>query len=297
MTTIDHSKPVPDSSQVNSTKETRITIIRTPHDDQRPYFSMSRYTAQDRSLSWEARGVLAYLLSKPSDWKIIIADLKQNCGRDKVRKILDELKASHYLVISQAHDEKGHFTAEYQLYETPFTEKPSTVNQYTVKPETVKRPLHNTDTQKTENKRPTRAPLLDPFFDAIAFVWDTRATGFVNNMKAMMLGISRSGEWSGCNFEPPANPAEILEFGKWYKRKNPDLSLPRKPEKIQHWFYEYRAEQVKLQKAKEARASLPPLTVVTPAQSTEPELTAEQRIALAEQAKIDYLTMRPAVGE
>src|SRR5690242_13575347 len=108
-----------DLSQVNTSQETNVTIIRTPHDDRRPFFAMSRNTAQDRSLTWEARGVLAYLLSKPSDWQIIIADLKQNCGRDKVRNILDELKMHGYLVITQGHDEKGHFTAEYKLYETP----------------------------------------------------------------------------------------------------------------------------------------------------------------------------------
>lgn len=108
-------------------------------------------------------------------------------------------------------------------------------------------PVHHMNKRITNEEEPTktRTPLLDPYFDAIAAVWNIRASGFVNSAKAMMRGTSRNGEWSGCNFEPPTNPAEILEFGKWYKRKNPDLSLPRKPEKIQHWFYEFRAAAAK----------------------------------------------------
>lgn len=240
-TSYNTSKSVP--GQVNNTKEPRITIIRTPHDDERPYFSMARSTAQDRTLTWEARGVLAYLLSKPSDWQIIIADLKQNCGRDKVRKILDELKASRYLLITQGHDNKGHFTAEYQLYETPYTEKPSTVNQYTVKPETAKRPLHNTDEQSTENKKTSRQP--DLIYDAIALVWKTNASGVIVKMKSMLLGTAKDGDWKAANFSEPATADEIIAFGQWYKRKNPDLTLPNKPEKIQRWFYEFRAATAK----------------------------------------------------
>lgn len=235
--------PNPSTSQVEKSQETNVTIIRTPHDDTRPYFSMSRTTAQDRSLSWEARGVLAYLLSKPSDWQIIIADLKQNCGRDKVRNILDELKIHGYLVITQGHDEKGHFTAEYKLYESPITEKPSTVNQHTVKPETAKRPLHKIDKQSTEKKKTPREP--EPIYLAISQVWKTNASAIINNMRAMMLGNSKTGDWAAANFDIPVTADEIISFGQWYKRKNPDLTIPNKPEKIQRWFYEYRQAAAK----------------------------------------------------
>src|SRR5258707_13097107 len=42
-------------------------IIRASRKNQ-PYVMISRTTAQDSTLSWAARGVLAYLLSKPDDW-------------------------------------------------------------------------------------------------------------------------------------------------------------------------------------------------------------------------------------
>jgi hypothetical protein len=60
---------------------------------------------------------------------------------------------------------------------------------------------------------------------------------------------------------------------------------------------EEKAPSYMLRQNKKQEKILPPLTVVTPAPSTEPELTADQRIALAEQSRIDFLTVRPAVGE
>lgn len=108
-----------------------MTIIRTPKTE-RPYFSMARETAQDRRLTFEARGMLAYLLSKPNDWEVEVNDLKQQCGRDRVYRIINELLEANYLKRENAHDGKGKFSGyNYQLYETPFTEKPYTAPTYT----------------------------------------------------------------------------------------------------------------------------------------------------------------------
>lgn len=133
-----------------------INIIRVEHSKENPYFMMNRDTAQDDTLTWEARGVLAYLLSKPDDWQVMVVDLQQKCGRDKVRHILDELKEARYLKIIPARNQAGKFSkAEYQVFEQPFTgnpttAKPTTVNPATAKPQTVKRPLQNKEAQKTE---------------------------------------------------------------------------------------------------------------------------------------------------
>jgi hypothetical protein len=141
----------------------QINIIRVEHSKENPYFMMNRDTAQDDSLTWEARGVLAYLLSKPDDWQVMVVDLQQKCGRDKVRHILDELKAAKYLRIIPARNTKGKFSkAEYQVFEQPFTGNPTTDVPYTAlpttgnpataKPETAKRPLQSIDKQKTEKQ-------------------------------------------------------------------------------------------------------------------------------------------------
>jgi len=76
------------------------TIIRTPKDGSSPYVATSRAAAQDERLSFEARGLLWYLLSKPSDWKVVIGDLMKagHCGRNRVYRILRELQTAGYLM-------------------------------------------------------------------------------------------------------------------------------------------------------------------------------------------------------
>lgn len=104
------------------------TIIRTPKDGSRPYFAVSRATAQDKSLSYEARGLLLYLLSKPSDWKVVINDLTiSGCGRNKVYRILKELIDKRYIVREAVRNEDGTFIEfVYRVYEEPAPEDAQT---------------------------------------------------------------------------------------------------------------------------------------------------------------------------
>lgn len=108
------------------------TIIRSPHDRENPYVMIRRAVPQDERLSWEARGIIAYLLSKPENWIIQANDLRQNCGRDKVYSILKELTENGYLERVQYIDEKsGQFDSfEYHLHETPLTPLPDTANPH-----------------------------------------------------------------------------------------------------------------------------------------------------------------------
>lgn len=70
------------------------TIIRAEHGRKNPYFLMRRGVAQDSLLSFGARGVLAYLLSKSENWKVRLGDLRREggIGRDAVRSLLRELE-------------------------------------------------------------------------------------------------------------------------------------------------------------------------------------------------------------
>jgi hypothetical protein len=81
------------------TKAKSATILRAPKNKRNPYTSVRRATFEDRGLSWEARGLLAYLLVKPDDWEIQVADLIDASpgGRDKVYRILNELEAHGYV--------------------------------------------------------------------------------------------------------------------------------------------------------------------------------------------------------
>jgi len=133
----------------------RPQTIRAARDKERPYFSLSRAVAQNRELSWEARGVMSYLLSKPDDWQIQVSDLRQkNCGRDKVYRILDELMAAGYLHRHQEQDKKGKFLGySYVLYEEPFTENQETDKDTTPFPEKPYTDLPFTENQEHTYKR------------------------------------------------------------------------------------------------------------------------------------------------
>jgi hypothetical protein len=72
---------------------------RAKHGTDNPYCPIARATLQDKKLSWAARGVLGYLLSKPDDWEVAVPDLLKNgdLGRDGIRAVLKELSAAGYL--------------------------------------------------------------------------------------------------------------------------------------------------------------------------------------------------------
>ncbi|MEN8220831.1 MAG: helix-turn-helix domain-containing protein [Pseudomonadota bacterium] len=70
---------------------------------------MEKSSLEDITLSWRARGLLSYLLSRPDNWDIIINNLiKQSPdGRTTIRSSLKELEASGYLRRERVNGEKG----------------------------------------------------------------------------------------------------------------------------------------------------------------------------------------------
>jgi hypothetical protein len=64
-----------------------------------PFTQIDRKTLQDNSLTFEARGLLAYLLSKPDDWEVrpgVVAN-DGGIGRDKLQRIVSELIEARYM--------------------------------------------------------------------------------------------------------------------------------------------------------------------------------------------------------
>ena len=64
---------------------------------------------EDARLSWAARGLLAYLLSRPDDWKVLVNDLKRrgNLGRDGIYALLRELRSAGYVRFERHRDAQG----------------------------------------------------------------------------------------------------------------------------------------------------------------------------------------------
>ncbi len=103
----------------------------------------------DARLSYKAKGIMAYLLSKPDNWKVIIRDLINHSrdGRDSVYAGLKELKECGYYYKEPVRNEKGVVTHwESVIYELP-EENPSNKPSHPLPdfPDTVK-----ADSEKAE---------------------------------------------------------------------------------------------------------------------------------------------------
>lgn len=87
----------------------------------RGWTSIPNATLEDARLSWRARGILAYLLSRPEGWDTdserLAAIAKE--GRDAVRSALRELETHRYLFRVKAQGMGGLWSTEYVLYDTP----------------------------------------------------------------------------------------------------------------------------------------------------------------------------------
>lgn len=75
---------------------------------------------EDNRLSWKAKGVLIYLLSRPEEgWTVNQQDII-NRSKDSgtaVKSALKELKALKYLYIIKAKDYKGKFNGSMWIYD------------------------------------------------------------------------------------------------------------------------------------------------------------------------------------
>ncbi|WP_072814253.1 hypothetical protein [Rhodococcus zopfii] len=85
---------------------------------------LSNALLNDERLSFRARGLLAWLLSKPADWHIrseAIAAASPLEGREAIRTVMRELIAAGYLVREKHRDADGRFSTIQTIYEVPGT--------------------------------------------------------------------------------------------------------------------------------------------------------------------------------
>jgi hypothetical protein len=75
----------------------------------------------DGRLSFRARGVLAYLLSMPADWRPRAEEIARQSveGRDAIQRAMRELEALGYLERRRVQNELGHWSNEAVIHERP----------------------------------------------------------------------------------------------------------------------------------------------------------------------------------
>lgn len=259
-------------------------IIRASHSDQ-SYFLMLRSTAQDERLSWSARGMLTYLLSKPDDWVIDVNDLKQNCGRDKVYAILNELIQYRYMAREKVIGDKQRIeSVDYYVYESPLPEKPDAAEPDTEKPDTEKPDVYIIQNQhSTENtlvakksprtrarkpkavpqeKKPRTPQPVDPLFDAIGkHILDATTPEAIEacnwRIGQILYGDKKRIQTGLIDYEAKRQAVDIpsLDYVKLasdvgvfmrnYKKNHPDGDL-KDCVKVLEWWVKFRSAQDKI---------------------------------------------------
>ncbi len=128
------------------------------------YTTLPNHVFEDIRLSMEARWLLGYLLSKPDNWTVRMGDIakKGACGRDKARRMINELVEHGYAEKDQQRDEGRFAKLSLVIFDEPKeqreindegasvaflpqTENPSTVNPSTGKPAPVNAALVSTE--------------------------------------------------------------------------------------------------------------------------------------------------------
>ncbi|HBB6316263.1 TPA: phage protein [Escherichia coli] len=112
----------------------------------------------DSNISWKAKGILLYLLSRPDDWQIYETELEQHStdGLSGLKSGIKELEEIGYIQRNRKRDESGRLNGyEYLVYEQPhhirFSNVGKTVNGKTNNGKTVNGKSHTTNNNSTNN--------------------------------------------------------------------------------------------------------------------------------------------------
>lgn len=97
----------------------KFTVVK---DKNNPYVIINKAIVEDDKLSWRAKGLWLYLMSRPDGWQVYEHDLmnKGTEGRDAIKTALKELETVGYIHRTRKRNKKGQLSSyEYEVYENP----------------------------------------------------------------------------------------------------------------------------------------------------------------------------------
>lgn len=82
-------------------------ILMSRRED--PFARVPKSLLNDQRLSWKAKGIISYLIGKPSDWKTNVKDIsaRSTDGSNAIRSALNELRKLGYARLDKVKDVKG----------------------------------------------------------------------------------------------------------------------------------------------------------------------------------------------
>lgn len=199
-------------------------IHRAKHDTENPYYIAARSTAQDKTVSYDALGMLHYVLSKPDDWIIQPSDLeREKCKRSKVYAILKELIKAKYVERIYHRDDKKRVTlVEYVAHELPIAEK-LLVEKLEVEKQDIEK-QHITEYREEHSTESTVAPKV---------AVEKKDTIPASQMNPMKDSIAAAFEWA----KPTAK-----EWGKIQVSAKELIQAEVKPEEVKSLYSHCKAK-------------------------------------------------------
>lgn len=133
------------------------SIFRVVKDKDNPYVILNKGFLENNNLSWKAKGILSYLLSRPDDWKVMISNLiNQSTDQKKavysgISELIDFGYIERNAVRIKEGKRKGQIDYwEYKVYEKPLAQKGKEVDFTDIEPDSQKGEVGKGDEGKEE---------------------------------------------------------------------------------------------------------------------------------------------------
>ena len=145
-----------------------MAIVRTKREHN--YTIVSNKVYDKNQLSWQAMGLLGYLLTKPDNWQVVVSELvnatkntKKPTGREGVYNIINELKEKGFISVVKNSDGSTDYTVydepiQQLNHENPNQGKPNQAEPNQAEPNQAEPTLINTDIQQVLNNTNTPLP-------------------------------------------------------------------------------------------------------------------------------------------
>lgn len=185
------------------------------------FCAISNELLQDASISFGARGLLAYLLSKPDDWQCTMADIEREGGIKETarRALMIEAERAGYLTFERRR-EHGRFVSCYDVHEEPVPEaqrtqswemgKKAQQSEITSPVSAAARANSKTPTKVTNSKRAD-----DPLYMAFCGAYEQRyGTPYMHKTAdfVQLANLRRKGESKNFLITPERWGKAVLNY-------------------------------------------------------------------------------------
>ncbi|WP_250860406.1 hypothetical protein [Oceanirhabdus seepicola] len=106
-----------------------MATYRVIKDKDNPFVMINKHGIYDSNLSWKAKGLLMYFMSRPDNWDFHEVEIKKHArdGKDGIKSGIKELINNNYIRRTRTRYNNGKFRGwMYEVYEVPFEETKTT---------------------------------------------------------------------------------------------------------------------------------------------------------------------------